>query len=56
MKVKKGNLFKSFKPSSEMDKRIIEIADNQQKYDWIPNMCMLTTNHSRFNKTACFSK
>lgn len=39
-----------------MDKRIIEVADNQHKYDWKPNLCMLTTNHSRFNKTACFSK
>lgn len=28
IKTKKGNLYKNFKPSSETDKRIIEIADN----------------------------
>lgn len=31
---KRGNLFKSFKPSAEIDKRIIEVQDNQHKYDW----------------------
>jgi hypothetical protein len=49
--MKAGNLFKSFKPSSEMDKRIIEVADNPSKYDWLPNLCMLSHNHTRFNKT-----
>jgi len=53
---KAGNPFKSFKPSAETDKRIIEVADNQKYYSWQPNMCMLSHTHPRFNKTACLSQ
>ena len=51
--MKAGNLFKAHKPNAKTDARIIEVADNPQKYSWKPNMCMLQHNHSRYNKSEC---
>lgn len=54
--MKAGNLFKSFKPDAEQDKRIMEVNENPGKYTWTANLCMLSHHHPRYNKTACLAE
>ena len=52
-RTKLPNSFVNHKPSDEVDAYINYVNDNQHKYTWKANECMLQKSNKNYNKTLC---